>query len=71
MSVSFVPSIALTKQIYRVPTEFWKFVEHGTIFRGLRLISGAAVCLLLVWERAYTFGKGLIITPDFINVNAS
>lgn len=71
MSVSFVPSIALTKQIYPVSTEFWKFIEHDTILRGLRVISGTAVCLLLVWERAYTIGKGLIITPDFINVNAN
>jgi hypothetical protein len=71
VSVSSVPGIALTKQIYPVSTEFGKSIKHGTIFRGLRMLSGSAVCLLLVWERAHTIGKELIITPDFINVNAN
>jgi hypothetical protein len=52
-------------------TEFGKSIKHGTIYRGLLLLSGTAVCLLLVWERAHTIGKELIITPDFINVNAN
>ena len=66
-----VPSITLTKQIFPVSTEFWKSIKHGTIFRGLRLFSGTAICLLLVWGRAHTIGKGLIFIPDFINVNAN
>jgi len=66
-----VPSIVLTKEIFPVSTEFWKFIKHGTIFRGLRLISGTAVCVLLVWERAHTIGKRLIFIPDFFNINAN
>jgi hypothetical protein len=65
-----ISSVAF-KKTYPVSTEFWKSIKHGTIFRGLRLISGTAVRLLLVWERAHTIGKGLIITPDFNNVTAN
>ena len=65
------PSHCSYKKLFPVPTEFWKSIKHGTIFRGLRLISGTAVCLLLVWERAHTIGKGLVFTPDFININAN
>jgi hypothetical protein len=66
-----VPSITLTKKKFPMSTEFWKPIKHGTILRGLRLFCGTAVCLLLVWERAHTIGKGLIFTPYFINVNAN
>jgi hypothetical protein len=66
-----VPSITLKKQIFPVSTEFGKYIKHGTIFRGLRLFSATAVCLLLVWERAHTIGKGLIFTTDFINENVN
>jgi hypothetical protein len=42
-----VPSIAPTKQIFPVSTEFGKFIKHGTIFRGLFLIQLYAYCWFL------------------------
>lgn len=63
--------LLIYSNIYPMSTEFWKSIKHGTMFRGLRLISGTAVRILLVWERAHTSGKGPITTLDFTNINAN